>query len=97
MAHDFKKQPELTNSQMALYYFESPHPQITGDFKGIVEKVTDGDTIQVSTDFREFDTKIRFARINAPEMSEGGKESKRWLENMIMGEEVVILYRLSIQ
>ena len=36
MAHDFKKWPELRNSQMALYYFESPHRQITEDFDYIL-------------------------------------------------------------
>ena len=88
--HDFKKFPELTTSQMAIYYFDSPHQQITADFMGRVEKVTDGDTIRLSTDFRDFLTTVRMANINAPEMSEGGKESKSWLENQIMGEEVLI-------
>ena len=39
MAHDFKLFPELTNAQMDLYYFESPHRQITEDFIGKVVKV----------------------------------------------------------
>ncbi len=90
MPHDFAKFPELTNSQMQFYYFESPHKQITESFMAQVEKVTDGDTIRVSWDERDFDFPIRFAKINAPEMSNGGRESKAWLEDKIMGEEVYI-------
>jgi len=51
MAHDFKKFPELTNNQMQIYYFESPHKQITEDFKARVVDVHDGDTIKVEVDF----------------------------------------------
>ena len=47
MAHDFKQFPELTNSQMVMYYFQSPHKQITEPFEAKVVKVTDGDTIRV--------------------------------------------------
>ncbi len=90
MPHDFEKFPELTNSQMQFYYLESPHKQITESFMGRVEKVTDGDTIRVSWDERDFDFPIRFAKINAPEMNNGGKESKAWLEDKIMGQEVYI-------
>lgn len=87
---DFEKNPELTNGQMNLYYFESPHKQIVEGFIARVEKVTDGDTIRVSTNFRDFEFPIRFAYINSPELSEGGSESKSWLEGRIMGEEVYI-------
>ncbi len=90
MPHDFKANPELTTGQAAIYYWDSPHKQIFESFLGIVKKVTDGDTIRVSTDFRDFLTTIRMAHINAPEMNEGGGESKSWLENQIMGEEVYI-------
>jgi len=88
--HNFNTQPELSNAQMQFYYLDSPHQQITKGFMGEVTKVTDGDTIHVATDFRDFDTVVRFANINAPEMSEGGKESKIWLEEKIMGEEVYV-------
>lgn len=89
--HDFKKFPELTNSQMGFFYFDSPHKQITEDFFGKVVKVTDGDTIRVKADFRDFDFPIRFNNILAPELNEeGGRESKSWLENQIMDEEVEI-------
>jgi len=88
--HNFDKYPELTNSQMAIYEFDSPHKQIKEGFVGLVEKVTDGDTILIKTDFRDFDFPIRLAYINAPELNEGGKESKEWLNNQILGNEVYI-------
>lgn len=89
--HDFKKNPELLTSQFTEEYFNSPHRQITEDFVGKVEKVTDGDTIRVSTNFRDFLTTIRLANIAAPEMSEGGEEAKNKLEEMIGGETVHII------
>ncbi len=89
MPHDFKRFPELTNRQMEIYYFDSPHKQITEDFIGKVVKVTDGDTIRVEVDFRDFNFPIRLARIAAPELDEnGGIESQSWLEDLILGEEV---------
>ena len=92
MTHDFKKFPELTNSQMALYYFDSPHQQITENFIAKVEKVHDGDTIRVSCDFRNFDFPIRFSNIMAAELNEeGGRESQQWLENKIKGEMVEVV------
>lgn len=92
MAHDFKKFPELTNNQMQLYYFESPHKQILEDFNAQVVKVIDGDTIRVKTNFRDFDFPIRVSKINAPELDEiGGLASKRWLEGLIQNREVEIL------
>ena len=91
MAHDFKNFPELTNNQMQFYYFESPHKQLTEDFKAKVIKVTDGDTIRVEMEERNFTFPIRFANIAAPELDEdGGKESQSWLEDQILGEEVDI-------
>jgi endonuclease YncB( thermonuclease family) len=92
MAHDFKKFPELTKRQMELYYFESPHKQITEDFRAYVVKVTDGDTIRVITEFRDFDFPIRILDMDAPEMNEpGGKETKDWLSQRILNEEVDII------
>ena len=91
MAHDFKNFPELTNNQMQFYYFESPHKQLTEDFTAKVIKVTDGDTIRVEMEERNFTFPIRFANIAAPELDEdGGKESQSWLEDQILGEEVDI-------
>jgi len=90
MAHDFDAYPELTNSQAVFYYWDSPHKQIFEDFQGIVVKVTDGDTVRLQTDFRDFLTTVRMAYIDAPEMNEGGQESKSWLENQILGKEVMV-------
>ena len=91
MAHDFKRFPELTNNQLSIYYWESPHRQITEDFVAEVVKVHDGDTITVRWDERDFDFPIRFANLAAPEMNQpGGKESQKWLESQILGEEVEI-------
>ena len=92
MAHDFKRFPELTNSQMGFYYFDSPHQQIAEDFWAKVTKVIDGDTIRVKADFRDFDFPIRFSNILAAELNEkGGRESQSWLESQILGEEVEIV------
>lgn len=91
MAHDFKKFPELRNSQMQLYYFDSPHVQITQSFQAKVIEVHDGDTIRVSTSFRDFDFPIRLAFIAAPELNEeGGAESQSFLEELVLGKEVWI-------
>ena len=91
MPHDFNKFPELTNAQMELYYFESPHKQITEDFVAEVVKVTDGDTVRVTCSFRDFDFPVRFLDINAPEMNEpNGREVQQWLESEILGTEVDI-------
>jgi len=90
MAHDFKKFPELTNSQMEFYYFSSPHKQITEDFRAEVIKVHDGDTITVRWRERDFDFPVRFIGINAPELSEGGRVSRDWLANVIEGEMIDI-------
>jgi endonuclease YncB( thermonuclease family) len=87
---DFDKFPELTNAQLAIYGFDSPHKQITEGFMAEVVKVTDGDSIRVETDFRDFIFPVRLAYINAPELSEGGAESKSFLENQILGEEVYV-------
>ena len=92
MAHDFKKFPELTNSQIGLYYFDSPHKQIAEDFWAKVVRVKDGDTIQVKADFRDFDFPIRFSNILAAELNEkGGIESQKWLSSQILGKEVEII------
>ncbi len=88
--HDYKKYPELTNKQMETEQFNSPHPQITEDFYALVVKVTDGDTIRVSTPSRDFDFPIRFLDTDAPEMNEGGAEAKAWLKDRIEGEEVEV-------
>jgi endonuclease YncB( thermonuclease family) len=91
MARDFKKFPELTNSQMELYYWESPHKQIVEDFEAKVIKVTDGDTIRVITEFRDFDFPVRMLDIDSPELdTEDGERAKDWLEERILNEDVTI-------
>lgn len=89
--HDFKRFPELTNSQLELYYFESPHKQILESFTARVVKVHDGDTITVRWIERDFDFPVRFLDTNAPELSEdGGFESRDWLEDRIKDKDVLI-------
>lgn len=89
MAHDFKLFPELTNSQMEVYYFDSPHRQITEDFEGKVVDVHDGDTIKVQWSEREKPVVVRFIDTAAPELNEaGGIESRNWLEKQILDEDV---------
>jgi len=90
--HDFKKFPELTNRQMQIFYFESPHKQIWENFNARVNRVIDGDTIEVEANFRNFLFPIRLNIIDAPEMDEvGGLESALWLKNKIEGKEVEII------
>jgi len=92
MAHDFKQFPELTNSQMQIYYFESPHKQIIAPFIAKVVKVTDGDTIRVKWQERDFDFPVRMAELAAPELDEKrGLESQKFLSNEILGEEVEVI------
>jgi endonuclease YncB( thermonuclease family) len=89
MAHDFKRFPELTNRQAELYYWDSPHRQIFEDFHARVVKVTDGDTIRVSVDFRDFDFPIRFLDIDAPEIKEpNGEKVQRYLASRILGRRI---------
>ena len=88
--HNFIRFPELTNSQLDELYFQSPHKQITEDFRAIVTKIIDGDTIKVKWPERDFEFPIRFLNTNAPEMNEGGGESKSWLEEQILGEKIDI-------
>lgn len=90
--HDFKRYPELRDSEMEEYLITSPHKQITEDFNAIVVKVTDGDTIRLKTQFRDFDFPLRFLDINAPELSEPhGKEVRDWLKTIILNQSVEIL------
>jgi len=92
MAHDFKHFPELTNQQMTLYYWDSPHKQITEDFRAKVVDVHDGDTIKVEWIERDFPFTIRLSDISAPEPKEpGGIEGRVWLEDRILDEEVDVL------
>lgn len=90
--HDFKAFPELTNSQMKVFYFDSPHKQIKENFTAKCVKVHDGDTITLQWEERDFTFPLRFIDIAAPELKEeGGIESRNWLEEKILGEEVDII------
>jgi len=89
--HDFNKYPELTNRQLEILRFVSPHPQIIEDFDAVVVKVYDGDTIRVTCNFRDFDFPIRLLDIDSPEMNEGGREARDWLRTKILGQKVRIL------
>ncbi len=98
MSHNFKLFPELTNNQMAFYYFDSPHRQILEDFEGEVVKITDGDTIHVKWSEREKPIKVRLADIDAAEIDEkDGIKSRNWLEKQIMGKEVRVVINPGIR
>ena len=89
--HDFKEFPELTKRQLNEFRFDSPHVQIEEDFDAEVVKVHDGDTIRLTTSFRDFDFPLRFLGIDAPEMNEGGREARDWLRGKILDQQVKIL------
>ena len=89
--HDYQNYPELTNSQINDFGFNSPHKQITEDFEAEVVKVHDGDTITLRTDFRDFDFPLRLLDIDSPEMNDGGEESRDWLKGQILGDIVQII------
>jgi len=92
MAHDFERFPELTNAQLDLYYFQSPHKQIFEPFSAKVIRVHDGDTITVRWRERDFDFPVRFSNTAAPELSEkGGKESRDWLKSILEGKVVDVV------
>ena len=90
--HDFKKFPELTNAQLAVVGFSSPHVQIVDDFLATVVRVHDGDTITLRVEFRDFDFPLRLTKIDAPELNTGtpGEESRDWLRDWVEGEEVTV-------
>ena len=90
MARDWVNFPELWNSEFEFYYFDSPHKQITEDFFARVTRVIDGDTIMLEWVERDFEFPMRMLEVNAPEMSEGGLESKKWLNEQVLGKEVEI-------
>jgi len=92
MAHDFKRFPELTNNQMNLYYFDSPHQQIAEDFDAKVVKVHDGDTIRLEVGFRDFTFPLRMSNLMAAELNEeGGVRSRNHLKDLIEGAMVEII------
>ena len=88
--HDFVKYPELRpGEEMDTFYFQSPHKQITEDFRATVMKVHDGDTVTLRWNDRNFDFPMRLSIINAPELNEeGGHEARDYLESKILFSEV---------
>jgi len=89
--HDYKAYPELTNTELETERFNSPHPQITQDFEATVIKVHDGDTITLKTSFRDFNFPLRLANIDAPELNEGGEETREWLKEKLLNRNITIL------
>ena len=91
LEHDFVAFPELTNAQLEIFQFSSPHVQITEDFDAEIERVVDGDTVTLSTSFRDFSFPLRLLDIDAPELSEGGGDARDWLSERIHGSTVRVL------
>jgi len=101
--HDFKNFPELRNSEMELYYWESPHKQIGESFTAQCVKVHDGDTITLRWTERDFDFPVRLSNVSCRELKEvpgqntefqfsaTGKEAQSWLEKEVLNQEVEIL------
>lgn len=89
--HDYEKYPELRNAQIEVFGFESPHMQITEDFRATVVRVHDGDTVTLRTAFRNFDFPLRLLDINCPEMNEGGDEARDFVRERVLNEEVDVL------
>ena len=92
MAHNFKNYPELTNNQMNLYYFDSPHQQIAEDFDAKVVKVHDGDTVTLEVSWRDFTFPLRMSNLMAAELNEkGGVRSRNHLKDLIEGAMVEVI------
>lgn len=89
--HDYQKYPELSNTELQVLQFSSPHTQIVEDFEAKVVKVYDGDTITLRATFRDFDFRLRFLDIDAPEMNAGGNIARDWLISRILGKVVNVL------
>lgn len=91
LEHDFKKYPELRNSEMTQFYFMSPHKQIVQDFRATCVKVHDGDTIRLRWSQRDFDFPLRFLDIDTKELKDGGDAAREWLESKILNHDIDIL------
>lgn len=89
--HDYINFPELTNTQLQQFQFDSPHIQIQEDFWAVVVKVHDGDTIMLRVDFRNFDFPLRLLDIDAPELNEGGDVATAWLKSRLLGQDIRVL------
>jgi micrococcal nuclease len=64
------------------------------EYKAVVKKVVDGDTVDVTIDLGfnvQYTERVRLARINAPEMStEAGKVVKTFMVDTLEGRNVTI-------
>ena len=89
--HDYQAYPELTNGQLSDFGLSSPHPQLVDDFRALVVKVHDGDTVTLRIGSRNFDFPLRLLGINAPELSEGGVEAREWLKSRLLLKDVDVL------
>jgi len=78
------------SNRMILDWVRSPHLQITDKFVARVEKVVDGDTVTLSTSFRDFTFPLRLANIDALEMNAGGQGAKDYLTKRVLGKEVLV-------
>ena len=77
---------------MNLYYFDSPHEQITSDFDAKVVKVHDGDTVTLEVGFRDFTFPLRMSNLLAAELNEkGGIESRNRLKELIEGKTIEVI------
>ena len=89
--HDFIEFPELRNNQLEEHQFSSPHAQITADFEADVVKVHDGDTITLTTNFRDFEFPLRLIGLDAPEMNEGGETARDWLKAKLLHKRILVM------
>lgn len=89
--HDFKRFPELSNTQLEVLRFVSPHVQYEEDFDAVVVKVHDADTVTLRSRDRDFEFPLRLANIDAPELNNGGKEAGDYLRSIVEGKSVRIL------
>lgn len=88
--HDWVKYPELSNTQLSVLRFVSPHVQIEEDFDAVVVKVHDGDTVTLRASFRDFDFPLRLSGVDAPELSQGGAEVRDWLSARVLDKTVLV-------
>ena len=99
--HDFKNYPELLDSELVEFGYQSPHKQILESFSAKVVKVHDGDTVTLRWSERDFDFPVRLANTAAPEVGgkkgkeTGGDEAQAWLEKRLFGQDVFVLIDLN--
>ena len=71
---------------LPIFYLSNAYGE-TGEFNGIVSRVSDGDTIHVLYENKRI--KIRLSHIDAPERKQAyGIESQKFLENMLLNKSI---------